>query len=145
MKQYKVGRYIAWTVVGAVVVVVGIVLLLQFPDAEGVLMVIPYLCIGYGAGIFGGNLGGAIANRSLNKNPQMAKQMEIEQKDERNQALSTKAKAKAFDMMLWVFVAIIIAFSLMQAGLVVILAVIGSYVFILCAYIYFLNKYHKEM
>ena len=98
-----------------------------------------------GAGIFGGNLGTAINNKTALKNPKAAKQMEIEQNDERNQAISNRAKAQAYDLMIYAYAAILLAFVLMQVDMYVIITLVAIYLFFVISNIYYLAKYHKEM
>jgi hypothetical protein len=138
MKQYKINRYIFLSAIG-------LMILMLLPDAEGVLKALPYVCVGVGAGIFGGNLGVAIKNKTMLKNPQAAKQIEIEQKDERNKIISIKAKARVYDLMIYVYAAILLAFTLMQVDMYVILTLVAVYLFFVFTYIYYSAKYHKEM
>ncbi|NMC46187.1 MAG: hypothetical protein GYA52_05080 [Chloroflexi bacterium] len=145
MKQYKVGRYIFLSAIGLVIFGAGLVLIKLLPEADGVLKTLPYLCVGMGAGIFGGNLGIAIKNKTMLKNPQAAKQIEVEQKDERNQAISNKAKARAYDLMIYVYGAILLAFALMQVDMYVILTLVAVYLFFVFTNVHYLTKYHKEM
>ena len=41
---------------GFVMMIAGFVLAVSLPDAQGIMLALPYVCIGVGAGIFGGNL-----------------------------------------------------------------------------------------
>lgn len=107
MKPYKVGRSIFLSAIGFVIMGAGLALIKLLPKTDGILKTLPYLCVGIGAGIFGGNLGTAIKNKAVLQNPQVAKQIEIEQKDERNQAIRNKAKARAYDLMIYVYAAIL--------------------------------------
>ena len=145
MKQYKVGRYVFLSAIGFVIFGAGLALIKLLPEADGILKTLPYLCVGTGAGIFGGNLGIAIRNKTMLKNPQTAKQIEIEQKDERNQAISNKAKARAYDLMIYVYAAILLAFALIQIDMHVILTLVVVYLFFVFTNVYYLTKYHKEM
>jgi hypothetical protein len=145
MEQYKVGRYVFLAAVGFIIFAVGIAIIMLLPDSEGILKTLPYICVGVGAGVFGGNLGTALRNKAFNKNPQAAKQMEIEQKDERNQTISNRAKARAYDLMIFVYAAIIIAFALMRVDLYVILTLVAVYLFFIFIYVYYFTKYQKEM
>lgn len=145
MKPYKMGRYIVLSAIGVTVFSVGLVLVILRPEANGILKILPQLCVGLGAGIFGGNLGTLIKNKALLKNPQAAKQLEVEQKDERNQIISNKAKARAFDIMLYVYAAVLLVFSLVQVDRYVILILVTVYLFFIGINIYYLCKYHKEM
>jgi uncharacterized membrane protein YbaN (DUF454 family) len=79
------------------------------------------------------------------KNPQAARQVEIEQKDERNQAISNKSKARVYDLMIFVYAAVILAFALMQINIYVTLILVAIYLFFIFANVYYFSKYNKEM
>jgi hypothetical protein len=145
MKQYDVGRYVFLSIIGFVIFGSGLALIKMLPEAGGILKTLPYLCVGIGAGIFGGNLGTAIRNKKMLNNPQAAKQMEIEQKDERNQAISNRAKARAYDLMIYVYAVILVAFTLMQVDMYVILTLVTVYLFFVFTNVYYFTKYNKEM
>jgi len=145
MKSNGTKRHVAFAVFGFVMMIAGFVLAVSLPDAQGIMLALPYVCIGVGAGIFGGNLGAAISNQLLKKHPNLAKQKEIGTKDERNIAIGDKAKAKAFDLTLIAYSALILAFAAMQVDMYVILAFVATYLFVIFSKVYYLNKYHKEM
>jgi ABC-type multidrug transport system fused ATPase/permease subunit len=145
MKQYKVGRYVFLAVIGFIIFCVGLALIKLSQDADGILKTLPYICVGIGSGILGGNLGTAFKNKAMLKNPQAARQMEIEQKDERNQAISNKAKARVYDLMIFVYAAIILAFALMQVDIYVTLTLVAIYLFLIFANVYYFTKYNKQM
>lgn len=117
----------------------------SLPDAQGIMRTLPYICVGIGAGIFGGNLGTAIKNQLLKKDPNAARQMEIDIKDECNIAISNRAKAKAYDLMLMAYSALILAFALMQVDMYVVLTLIAVYLFVIFSMVFYISKYHKEM
>ena len=71
--------------------------------------------------------------------------MEIDKNDERNIAIANQAKAKAYDIMLYVFGALMVAFALMSVDMVAVLLLVAAYLFVVGFFIYYLNKYHKEM
>lgn len=145
MSNNKIGKYAALSALGLAMLIAGLVLVKTLPDGQGVMLTLPYICVGIGAGIFGGNLGTAVKNYTMKKNPKAARQIEIEEKDERNIAISNRAKAKAYDLMLMVFSALILAFALMQVGLYIILTLVGAYLFVVFAFIYYISKYNKKM
>ncbi|UNC92170.1 hypothetical protein [Candidatus Contubernalis alkaliaceticus] len=138
-------KHVALAVFGFVLLITGFILVISLSDAQGIMRTLPYICIGVGAGLFGGTLGSAIKNRILNKSPNVAKQIEIDTKDERNMAISNKAKAKAYDLMLIVYGALTLAFVLMQVDMYVYLTLFAAYLFIVFSMVYYINKYHKEM
>lgn len=145
MKRYKMGRYVVLAAVGVALFAVGLALIFLNPDAEGMMTTLPYLCVGVGSGLFGGNLGTALRNRKMIHDPQAAKQLEIAQKDERNRAIRDKAKAKAYDMMIFVFAAVLLAFTLMGVDPYVVLILVAVYLFFIFTNVYFAIKYNKEM
>ena len=145
MKQYKVSRYVFLAVIGFIIFAVGLTLIKLLPDAEGILKTLPYICVGVGSGIFGGNLGTVFRNKAMFKNPQAAKQIEIEQKDERNQVIRNRAKARAYDLMIFVYAAILLAFALMGVDMYIILTLVAVYIFFVFVNVYYITKYHKEM
>ncbi len=145
MKKKSIRKYIVLSVFGLVLFAGGVALVVLNRDSSGILLTLPYICIGVGCGIFGGNLGTAIKLRLLRRGGPAAKQAEIEEKDERNMAIRNKAKAKAYDMMIMVFGALMLGFVLMQADLHVILAFIAAYLFVIATNIYYICKLSKEM
>lgn len=145
MKNNSVGKYVALAAFGFILFVAGLALAISLPDAQGIMRTLPYICVGIGSGIFGGNVGTAIKNRHLKKDPNAAKQLEIDTKDERNVAINNRAKAKAFDLMLIVYGALMLAFALMRVDMYVVLAFVAAYLFVVFSMVYYINKYHKEM
>lgn len=145
MKNNSIGKCVALTVLGFILLITGLVLTKLLPDAEGIMRRLPYICVGVGSGIFGGSLGTAIKKRLLKKDPNAAKQLEIDTNDERNIAISNKAKAKAFDLMLLVYGALMLSFALMPVDMFVMISFVAAYLFVIFSIVYYINKYHKEM
>ena len=85
---------------GLLLLGVGLALLKLIANPQGVMLTLPYICIGVGCGMFGHGLGNVVSNRVAKNNPELKKQIEIDKNDERNVAVSNQAKAKAYDMML---------------------------------------------
>ena len=73
----------------------------------------PYLLIGLGCGIFGHYTGNIISYFSTKNNEELKRQIEIEKNDERNRLIAEKSKSKAYDLMIYLFAAMLIMFSLM--------------------------------
>ena len=130
------------TVVGLLVLAAGLVTIKMY--ALGT-QAAPYLCIGLGCGVFGQGLGELLTRRSEKGHPELARQREIEENDERNIALRDKAQAKAYRIMLPVFGALFFAFGLMQVELRVILLLVAAYLYICGCSVYYSVKYRKEM
>ncbi|GKU76609.1 hypothetical protein [Paenibacillus sp. L3-i20] len=133
------------TVVGVGLLVIGVYFIKTIEDPQGMLRALPYICVGIGCVVFGHGIGEIILRHAMNNNPAAAKQLEIERKDERNLAIANRAKAKAYDMMVYVFGALILAFSLMGIDLIMLLQLVFVYMFILGYNTYYRFKYYKEM
>ena len=54
------------------------------PDPQGIMRALPFLLVGFGCGIFGHGLGELLAKKAAASDPEMARQVEIAQTDERN-------------------------------------------------------------
>lgn len=128
---------------GLVLLGAGFVLLRLITGMQG--NPLPYLCIGLGCGLFGHGMGNLLSARALRGSPELARQLAIETADERNVAIRNRAKAKAFDIMLFVFGALMLSFALMQVELAAILLLVGAYLVVTGSQVYYLSKYQKEM
>ncbi|WP_410769280.1 DUF6442 family protein [Fontibacillus sp. BL9] len=143
MKKKSFDRFAV--IFGILLLGVGLSLLKLIVDPQGIMLVLPYVCIGLGCGLFGHGLGNVISRRVAKNNPELQKQMEINKNDERNVAISNQAKAKAYDMMLYVFGALMISFALMGVDVIAVLLLVFAYLFVVGFFIFRLNKYNKEM
>ncbi len=86
-----------------------------------------------------------MSRQALKSDPSLAKRIQVEQEDERNIALSNLAKGKAFDLMLYVFGALLVCFALMEIDLAALLLLVAAYLFVVGSSIYYRLKYEKEM
>lgn len=136
-------KEIVFVVVGLLLVAVGFLMLREMPEAWG--GPLPYLCLGIGAGAFGWGSGELLKQRALKGDPKLEKQLEVAALDERNVALANRAKARAFDCMLYIFGALMLAFALMKADLVFILLLVGAYLLVVGISVYYYIRYDKEM
>ena len=145
MKNKSLGKYVFYTLIGFMLLATGAVLGKANRDIPGILGTLPYIFIGIGSGIFGQNLGSIVTLLSLKNSPETAKRIEIEQSDERNIMIRDKAKAKSYDLMLFVFGALMLAFGLMNVDLTIVLSMVGAYLFIAGSSIYYSEKFRKEL
>ena len=143
MKKYTLQTVLG--ILGLAMLVCGLYLVKTTDATEGILMTLPYVLIGIGCGLFGQGMGGVIERCVLKKHPELIKQKEIEVNDERNQQISNRAKAKAYDMMVFVFGALMISFALMNVDLAVVLLVVFSYLFVVGSGVYYRVKFEKEL
>lgn len=141
----KHGLQTALGILGLVLLVAGLYLVKTIADPQGVLRTIPYVFIGIGCGFFGQGVAGAIERNVYKTHPDMQKQKEIEVNDERNREISNRAKAKAYDAMVFVFGALMVAFALMNVDVAVVLLLVFAYLFVVGIGIYFRIKLEKEL
>lgn len=106
---------------------------------------LPFVCIGIGSGILGAIIGKTLQHRKLKNNADYEAYVEIEQHDERNIAVSNRARAKAFTLSIYFYAALMLALLLLQVNYVAILLLVGVYLATILSYVFFFNKYNKEM
>lgn len=133
------------TVLGLSLLGSGLYLIKAIPDSQGVMQVLPYLCVGIGCGIFGHGMGNIISYKAIKRCPDAEKQLEIERKDERNIAIGNRAKAKAYDMMIYAFGSLLLIFAFMGIDLSAVLLFVSAYIFVVSCGVYYRIKYDREM
>ena len=126
-------------VIGAAAVALGLFLMGRMSAA------LPGVLVGVGSGALGMGLSGVFMSLVAKKHSDVARQVAIEEQDERNFAVSNQAKARAYDMMIYVFGALMVAYALMNADMTVIVMLVGAYLLIVAYCIGFLAHYHKTM
>ena len=138
-------KEIVWIVVGVVLWGIAVLLLRQNPGNSGFWRALPYVCLGVGAGLLGQGIGRLVQRKALQSDPELARQQEIEAGDERNIQLAQRAKAKAFDLMVFVFSALLLVFALMGVDLTAILLLVAAYLLVQGYAVYCRVKLEKEM
>ncbi len=81
----------------------------------------------------------------MKEQPDVVKRIEIEKQDERNLAIGYRSKAKAYDLMVYIFGALLLVFTLLDVQLAAILLLASSYLLVIAYGIYKRQKYEKEM
>lgn len=137
--------YIILTVIGFALAAAGLWSLKSGTALGGGGYVLPYLCIGAGCGAFGHGMGELIGRRALKHAQDVRRQIEIEQKDERNIAIMNRAKGKAYDAMIYIFGALMVSFALMELEMAVVLLLVFAYLLVVGISIYYRCKYNREM
>ncbi len=132
-------------IIGVVLLGAGLYLVKAYPAAQGILRALPYVCIGLSCGLLGQGVSGIVERAVAKKHPEIAKQQEIVQKDERNQEIAHRAKAKAYDAMIYVFGAVMVAFALMGMDFVPVLLLVAAYLYVVGVSIYYRFKLEKEL
>lgn len=131
--------------IGIILIAGGTLLIKTLENPSELMLTLSYICIGVGCGIFGHGMGNFMTIKAVQNNPEIKKQMDIIRKDERNVAISNRAKAKAYDLMTYSFGALLLVFALMGVDLVPLLLLVLIYLLIQIYAIYFRIKFDKEM
>ncbi|MDI9439529.1 MAG: hypothetical protein GX266_00750 [Firmicutes bacterium] len=129
-------RDVAGLILGLVLVLVGIAL----PEERfgGVLL-------GLGAGMMGMCAARLYTGWVVAKDPKLAKQVRIEEKDERMVYINSFAKAKAFDFLHFLVPPFLLVLSLAKVPLWILLVGVGIYVVDWVVYFIFYVKKTREM
>lgn len=128
-----------------VIIILGLLVLAFFLDPQGMPQALLYVCIAVGCRAFGHAMGELVSKRALRNDPQLKKQMEIEVNDERNRIIADRAKGKAFDLMIFVFGALLLAFALMGIELSAVLLLVLAYLLVDGYAVYYRIRLEKEM
>ncbi|MCI1581268.1 MAG: DUF6442 family protein [Clostridium beijerinckii] len=130
---------------GLLLLGIGLYLVKTIIEPQGIMRSLPYVCVGLGCGIFGHGMGNVISSSALKNHPDICKQIKIEKLDERNITIGNHAKAKAYNMMIFIFGALILTFALMGIDMVATLLLVFAYLFIVGYGIYYRYKFDKEL
>ncbi len=143
MKKNDRNYYI--TLIGLLLTATGLYLVKAISEPKGIMQALPYVLIGIGCGAFGNGTGNIIRAKAIGNRPELKKRIEIEENDERNILISNQAKAKAYDLMIFVFGALLLTFVLMGMDLIPVLLLVFAYLFVVFSSIYYRSKYEKKM
>ena len=132
-------------IVGALLLAGGLYLILIPASAEGFLSALPFIMIGVGCGLFGQGVGDMLQQRKIARSPALARQQANERSDERNIAIANYAKAKAYDLMVFVFAALLLSFALFGVSVAATLSLTSAYLLMIGFRIYFSVKFDREM
>ena len=133
------------TAIGLILLAAGLYMIKTVSAPEGMMLALPYVCVGLGCGIFGYGVGEIVSHSALKNSPDLAKQIEIDKKDERNVTIANRAKGKAFDVMVPLLGALMISFALMGVDIIAVLLLVAAYLFIYGCSIYYRIRYENEM
>jgi hypothetical protein len=103
------------------------------------------VCIGVGAGLFGLSIDKLVLARLERKYPEIARQNEIEMKDERNVMIRDKAKARAADITHWLIIGIAFVLILIDAPLWATLTAVLVFSLYHIFSLAFMSAYRKKM
>lgn len=130
---------------GVVLVALGLYIYQKTLGMDKTVVVISYIFIAIGCGILGHFTGNLIQYYSTKNNEELKRQIEIEKNDERNVLIAEKSKAKAYDLMIYLFAAMLIIFSLMGADKLQILVLVAIYLSLQIYALYWKSKFESRM
>ena len=133
------------TFVGIGLVVVGFLLHKYSLSTDKMIVTIPYIFIGVGCGIFGHFMDNLIKYFSTKNHKELERQIQIDKNDERNILIAEKSKAKAYDLMIYLFVSILIILSLMGVDKLAIIMIVSIYLSIQIYALYWRSKFESKM
>ena len=134
-----------FAVAGVLLAVTGVFLVMTLENPQGILLTLPYVLLGAGCGMFGYGMSNIISKKAISKDEKLQKQLAVEEKDERNIAISNKAKAKAYDFMTFTFGILLLILTLMNTDMIALLLLVAAYLSVQIYAIYYRFKYEKEM
>lgn len=135
-------------ILGVLLIAAGLIMFRLYRAADSgqvVMLAVPGVCLGIGSGLFGRSLSELISCHEMKKDPELRKRVEIEENDERNIAVTRRAKARAYDLMLGVFGALMLCFALMGVPVAAVLLLVGAYLLVTGMCVYWQIKYNEEM
>lgn len=133
------------TFLGIGLIVVGFLVHKNSVSTDKMIITIPYIFIGVGCGIFGHFMGNVIKCVSTKNHEELEKQIQIDKNDERNILIAEKSKAKAYDLMIYLFAAMLIIFSLMSVEKLVIIIIVAICLSIQVYALYWRSKFENKM
>ena len=133
------------TFVGIGLVVVGFLLHKYSLSTDKMIVTIPYIFIGVGCGIFGHFMDNLIKYFSTKNHKELERQIQIDKNDERNILIAEKSKAKAYDLMIYLFASLLIIFSLMGVDKLAIIMIVAIYLSIQIYALYWRSKFESKM
>jgi hypothetical protein len=113
--------------------------------SSGIMITLPFVFIGFGSGLIGASVSLIVRDNADMKNPDYQTRQRIEQNDERNIIVVNAAKAKAFNAAIYLYAAVLIAFTLMRISAVAILIMVAAYIAMILGFVVFYNRLNKEM
>ena len=135
----KTGLYIALLIAALTLATLGFIL------KDAVSRPLSGVMIGVGAGLAGMSLAQLISWRIEKKDPAMARQAMIEQKDERNVIIRDKARATAANITQWLIIALAYMLILIDAPLWATLCAIAVYAAYHVITFVFIAMYQKRL
>jgi hypothetical protein len=140
----KIGKGLLFLIVGLLLVAGGIWVVRTETNPVGNVIPLPYFLVGLGCGMLGHGAGNIVEASLKRKHPELRKREEINAKDERNIMIANRAKSKAFDVMEYIYAALMLAFALMGTSFTVLIPMVVVYLFVNGYSIYWRARFEKD-
>lgn len=141
----KKARNVIFMSVGILIFIAGLCLLKKADSPQVFMRALPFICLGAGSGTLGYGVSNMVTDKMYQRHPDRKKQADIANRDERNILIANRAKAKAYDLMLFLLCVLVLVFALMGVEAIPVLLLVLAYLFIQGYAIYYRCKYEKEM
>lgn len=140
MKRNLLKDY-AFMAIGIIFILFGLVIDRNFIRLDFV----SYIFIIAGLCIFGHFVSNILKYISIKNIKGLERKIEIDKNDERNIMIMNKSKSKAYDLMTYLFMIVIIAFSFMNIDKLIIIVLLALYLIIQIYAIFCRFKFEREM
>ena len=129
---------------GIIIFVVGLLLKNLIPASDGALHTLPFVLTGFGSGIVGVGVVSILRKRTIENDPQKAKQYEINENDERNIQIREKAGYATWYTTLFMLAAISMTFVVLDYKVAGFISLGALFIHIISLYVY-INIYNKKI
>lgn len=130
---------------GLILTVLGFYLVITKVEVQGIIRVPIYIIISLGTMIFCHVVKDIVSYRSIKNHPDVEKQQKIDQQDERNVTICNSSKAKAYDMMMFIYGVLTFTLIFMKIEISAVLLFFLAYSFVLAYEVFYRAKLDKEM
>ena len=144
-KNKNVIKDYIFIITGIVLIVAGFYFHKNNTSADKMITAIPHILIYIGIGILGHFIGNVIQHTSIKNHEALERQIMIDKNDERNILIANKSKAKAYDLMIYLFAAMLIMFSLMKINKFAITIMVTIYLAIQIYALYWRHNFERTM
>ena len=130
--------------IGIIIFAVGLLLKILIPASDGALHSLPFVLSGFGSGIIGVGVANILRKRTLDNDPQKAKQYEINENDERNIRIREKAGYATWYTTLLMLSVISLTFVVLDYKVVCFISLGALFIHIISLYVY-ISIYNRKI
>ena len=145
MNNKNIIKDISLTFLGIGLIALGLIINKNNLSPNKMINIISYISIAIGCVFFGHFMKNIIKHFSLKNNEELVRKIEIDENDERNVLIAEKSKARAYDMMIYMFAALILIFSLMGINKLTIIFLVVAFLSMQLYALYWRFAFEKKM